>query len=214
MSASTLNPTTCAAHGPTSGPSDWVCRWAPLIPTGGTVLDLACGSGRHLRWLAARGWRVTGVDRDAAALQTLASIAEVVVADLESGGPWPLGDRRFDGIVVTNYLWRPLMSTLREALKPSGVLIYETFGIDQARIGRPSRAEFLLTPGELLRVAEGLRIVAYEEGLIDAPLRAVQRLCARRVASNLATEELPPPLSPSASAGRDAGPTDGPPPAP
>lgn len=214
MSALNPSPTTGTAHGPAGEPSDWVRRWAPLIPAGGTVLDLACGSGRHLRWLASQGWRVTGVDRDAAALQPLASIAEVIVADLEGGGPWPLGGRRFDGIVVTNYLWRPLLPVLRETLKPSGVMIYETFGRAQARIGRPSRAEFLLAPGELLRLAEGLRIVAYEDGLLEAPLRAVQRLCARREEPGAGDEVLPPPLRVGASAHHGADRRDGPGPAP
>ena len=166
-----------AAHAPTAAPSDWVRRWAPLIPAGGRMLDLACGSGRHLHWLARHGWRVTGVDRDADAVAPLASLAEVLVADLENG-PWPLAGRGFDGVVVTNYLWRPNLPLVLQTLAPGGVLIYETFGTAHAAIGRPSRPDFLLRPGELLRVAEGLRIVAYEDGLLDDPHRAVQRICA------------------------------------
>jgi SAM-dependent methyltransferase len=180
------------AHPTQAAPSDWVCRWAPLIPAGGRVLDLACGSGRHVRWLAARGWRVTGIDRDATALGSLRDQGEMIVADLEDGRPWPLANRTFDAVVVTNYLWRPLLGSILAALAPGGVLIYETFGIAQATIGRPSRPEFLLQPGELLALTQGLRTVAYEDGLLHDPTRAVQRLCA--VASMQAS---PRPLRPA-----------------
>jgi SAM-dependent methyltransferase len=161
-----------------NAPSDWVRRWAPLIRPGGTVLDLACGSGRHARWLATQGLRVTGVDRDAAALQPLAAMAETVVADLEDGSPWPLPGRRFDAVVVTNYLWRPLWPQILAALAEGGVLIYETFAAGQQGIGRPSRPEFLLQPGELLRLAAALHVVAYEDGFVADPPRFVQRIAA------------------------------------
>jgi SAM-dependent methyltransferase len=120
------------------GPSDWITRWAGLIAPGGTVLDLACGSGRHLRWLAGQGLRVTGVDRNAEALAPLASLAEVRVADLEDG-PWPLVGRRFDAVVVTNYLWRPRFGDLLTLLADDGVLLYETFADGNAALGRPAR---------------------------------------------------------------------------
>ena len=84
-------------HGPGLPPSDWVQRWAPLVRTGGSVLDMACGSGRHLRWLAGQGFVVTGVDRDEAAVAPLRALGEIVVADLE-GAPWPLPGRRFDAL--------------------------------------------------------------------------------------------------------------------
>jgi SAM-dependent methyltransferase len=158
-------------------PSSWITRWAPLIRPGGTVLDLACGSGRHLRWLAARGFAVTGVDRDAAALAPLAALAETIEADIEAG-PWPLPGRRFDAVVVTNYLWRPLFPAIRAALADDGVLLYETFERGHAALGRPSRPEFLLEPGELLGLADGLRIVAYEAGRLADPPRQVQRIAA------------------------------------
>lgn len=164
-------------HAPTPAPSTWVTRWAALITAGGTVLDLACGSGRHLRWLAAQGLRVTGVDRDGEAVAPLGALAEIVVADLE-GGPWPLAERRFDGIVVTNYLWRPLLPRIARALAPGGVLVYETFADGQAQFGRPSKPEFLLRPGELLQAFAQLRVVAYEDGLESDPERRVQRLVA------------------------------------
>jgi SAM-dependent methyltransferase len=158
-----------------------VQRFVHLLPPGGRVLDLACGSGRHLRWLAAGGFAVTGVDRDEAALAPLRPLAEIVLADLESG-PWPLPDRRFDGIVVTNYLHRPLLATLVDSLAPGGVLVYETFALGNERFGKPSNPDFLLAPGELLEAVRGrLRVVAYEDRVIDTPRpAAIQRLCARR----------------------------------
>jgi SAM-dependent methyltransferase len=163
---------------PTSAPpSDWLQRWAPLLPAGARVLDLACGSGRHVRWLAARDCRVTAVDRDVQALAPLSTIAETVVADLEAG-PWPLPGRRFDAVLVTNYLWRPLFPALRTALADGGLLIYETFARGQEAYGRPSRPEFLLAPGELLAAAAGLHVLAYEDGLLDGPPRRVQRIVA------------------------------------
>ena len=164
------------AHGD-AAPSAWVRRFAGLLRPAGTVLDVACGSGRHLRWLAARGHTVTGVDRDEAAVAPLRAVAEVVVADLEAA-PWPLPGRRFDAVVVTNYLWRPLFPALRASLTEGGVLLYETFAHGQQLIGKPSRPEFLLRSGELLRAFAGLRVVAFEDGFEAAPARHVQRIAA------------------------------------
>lgn len=162
--------------------SAWVARFAGLIRAGGDVLDLAAGSGRHARWLAARGYRVEAVDRDAAALAALSGVAgiSVRVADLEHGR-WPYAGRRFDGIVVTRYLHRPLLPLIEGALAGGGVLIYETFMDGNACFGRPANPEFLLRPQELLELARaaGLRVVAFEEGEVAAPRPAMlQRLCA------------------------------------
>ena len=158
-------------------PSDWVRRWAHLIRPQGTVLDVACGGGRHVRWLAAQGFVLTGVDRDGTALATLGAVAETVAADIEHAA-WPLKERRFDAVVVTNYLWRELLPTIVQSLNPGGVLIFETFADGQQSVGRPSRPDFLLRQGELLRATETLRLVAFEEGFIEAPARYVQRVVA------------------------------------
>jgi len=192
-----------ADHVAGASPSSWVVRWASRLAAGSSVLDVACGSGRHVRWMAERGLRVTGVDRDSQALQGLSSCAEVLVADLESG-PWPLQDRQFDAVVVTNYLWRPLMPALVSAVAPGGLLIYETFGAGNAQFGRPARPEFLLQPGELLQVAQGLRVLGYEDGYLEPPPRLVQRICARRervsAGGTASEQELPLPLNMSGDA--------------
>lgn len=159
--------------------SIWVQRWSHLVAPGATVLDVACGSGRHLRWFAQRGCRVTGVDRDEAALALSSNIARTVLADIESG-PWPLPGQRFDAVVVTNYLWRELLPTLMGSVAEGGVLIYETFSAGNERVGKPSNPKFLLQPSELLRAAQGLRVIAFEEGFATGPDRFIQRLVAVR----------------------------------
>ena len=162
--------------------SDWVRRWSHLVPAGSTVLDVACGSGRHTRWFHDRGCTVTAVDHDAAALQALHAVARTVAADLERA-PWPLPGARFGAVVVTNYLWRALWPDITGSLADSGVLIYETFAQGNASVGKPSNPDFLLKPGELLRVAavHGLQVVAYEDGFCTQPDRYVQRLVAVRL---------------------------------
>ena len=129
-------------------PSAWVKRFAPLIREGGLVLDLAAGRGRHSRLLLEGGFTVRAVDRDASALRPLAGPhCEVRRIDLESGAGWQLGDG-YDGIVVTNYLHRPLLRGIASALAPNGILIYETFAHGNERLGRPRTPDFLLRPGE------------------------------------------------------------------
>ena len=158
-------------------PSDWLRRWVHLLPDGAAVLDVACGRGRNARWLASRGMRVTGIDRDHEALEGLRSVIECVQADLE-GAPWPLPGRQFDAVVVTNYLWRPLWPELLGALAHAGVLLVETFADGQQNVGRPTRPEFLLRHGELLHLCQALRVVAYEDGVLQTPLRYIQRIVA------------------------------------
>lgn len=161
--------------------SAWVARFAPLVPKTAPVLDLACGSGRHLRHFRARGSAVAGVDID---LQGVADLAgaegvEILRADIEAE-PWPFAGRRFAGIVVANYLHRPLLPVIVEALAPGGVLIYETFAQGHQRFGRPSTPAYLLKAGELLEAVAGrLQVVAYEHGEVASPRAAVvQRICA------------------------------------
>ncbi|MBQ0959647.1 class I SAM-dependent methyltransferase [Ideonella sp. 4Y11] len=165
-------------HDTSPPPSDWVRRWCGDLPPG-QALDLACGQGRHLRWLARQGWRVTGVDRDAQALAGLQGLGEMLHADIENG-PWPLDGRRFDLVVVTNYLWRPLLQHIIDAVAPGGRLVYETFAIGNERHGRPARPDFLLQPGELLQACRDLQVLGYESGQLRSPERVVQRIAAQR----------------------------------
>jgi len=168
-------------HSASLTPSSWVTRFAPLIAAGGEVLDFACGSGRHARWLASKGFRVEAVDRDAVALELLAGVPHLTTrqADLE-GEPWLYADRRFDAIVVTNYLFRPRLPLLLTALNHGGVLIYETFMVGNERFGKPSNPDFLLRSHELFeRVAGACTVLAYEQGEVAEPKQAViQRICA------------------------------------
>lgn len=182
------------AHG-SDAPSDWVVRWARLIHPGGLVLDLACGRGRHARYLAGLGYRVTACDRDAAALESLAGEDRVqtVLADLEAGGGWLFPEAGFAAVVVTNYLHRPLFGAIREALAPKGVLIYETFVLGNERYGKPSNPGFLLKRDELLEAfGRSLVVVGYEQGRVHRRGKPalVQRLCAIR--SDTLDNELEP----------------------
>jgi SAM-dependent methyltransferase len=181
-----------------SAPSPWVVRFAPLAPRraagggpgdgadDGTVLDLGCGAGRHTALFLKRGHPVVAVDRDVSRLRDLKGEAglEVLKADLEAG-PWPLGERRFAAVVVTNYLHRPLLAKIIDSVAERGVLIYETFARGNERFGRPRRPDFLLAEGELLEAVRGrLAVVAYEHGIIDVPRPAVvQRIAAVRGAT-------------------------------
>ncbi len=157
------------------------------MPEHGTVLDVACGFGRHLRWFHSRNHPVIGVDKALDAIKSVALLGEVVAADIETG-PWPFmasssmssGVRQFDAVVVCNYLWRPLLPRLIDSVAPGGVLIYETFATGNETVGKPSRPDFLLNTGELLQVCKGLKIVAYEDVTLENPARYVQRIAAIR----------------------------------
>jgi SAM-dependent methyltransferase len=170
-------------HAINEGPSSWLRKYAPLIPSGGVVLDLACGSGRNARWLAQQGWPVEAVDRDPSALAALSAVAGVSVlqADLEAA-PWPYAGQKFAGIVVCRYLHRPLLPRLAQNLAKGGVLIYETFMQGQECFGRPRNPNYLLLPDELLDTYSGeLEIIAFAQGeFVEAQSSMLQCVCARR----------------------------------
>jgi len=194
--------TDAAAH---AAPSPWITRFAPLIPPGARVLDLACGQGRHSRFFAARLCDIVAVDRDSQALGALAGVPRVTTfaADLE-GGPWPLSGRQFDAIVVANYLHRPLFPKLLESLDRDGAFLYETFAAGNEAYGRPSNPQHLLAADELLSLLrERLTIVAFEQGLAGAARPAVmQRIAA--VGRGRRWPPLLPHLPPEAAAAPDA----------
>jgi SAM-dependent methyltransferase len=162
-------------------PSPWIVKHVPLIPKEGQVLDLACGNGRHAIWLANQGYQVDAIDRDAQAVSGMVGMdnINVVIADLEADD-WPHSELKYDGIIVSRYLYRPLLHTLAAILKPGGVLIYETFMVGNERYGKPSNPDFLLQPNELLEIYSPLlNIISFEQGEQKTPRPAVmQRICA------------------------------------
>ena len=189
-----MTPTVHAAHHGTLLPAPWIVRFAHLVPPGARVLDVACGEGRHARFFAARRCTVLAVDRDAVALSALASVANVETrtADLETG-LWPLGNERFDAIVVVNYLHRPLFVPLLAALAPEGALLYDTFARGNEAYGRPSNPDFLLERDELLqRVAGRLTVVAFEQGCV---IESERKAVVQRIAAVGTARGWPPPLN-------------------
>jgi len=181
-----------APHLRIEAPSTWIVRFAPLVAANGRVLDVACGQGRHSVFFAARGCRVTAVDRNALALAGLAGLARItpVEADIETA-LWPLPGERFDAVIVTNYLHRALLPDVITAVADDGVLLYETFARGNEAYGKPSNPDFLLEPGELLwTVAERLTVVAFEQGVV-APARPA---VLQRVAAVGAARAWPPSL--------------------
>ncbi len=183
-------------HDAVSSPSPWVTRFTHLIPSG-EVLDLASGAGRHSRWLAAQGYPVLAVDRNADALVLANGVGvHTQQVDLETGNPeqdWPFAAERFSGVVVVNYLHRPLWTKMIDSLAINGILIYETFAMGNEQFGKPSNPDFLLRHGELLEIARshGLQVIAYEDGYIDTPKPAmVQRICTVKSRHRLPPENL------------------------
>ena len=175
-------------------PSGWVTRWTHLIPAGARVLDIACGQGRHMKYLGEQGYHCVGIDRSAQALDCARKYGSVCQADIENG-PWPLTvtgqPETFDAVIVTNYLWRPLFPTLLASLAPSGVLLYETFAQGNETVGKPSRPDFLLKQAELLQWCQGLRVIAFEDGFLPQPERFVQRIAAIQTAATTESAQMP-----------------------
>jgi SAM-dependent methyltransferase len=189
-------------HG-TESVSAWVARWSHLVAPESRVLDLACGAGRHTLHFLKRNCHVTGVDIAQSALDLIANElrqapserCRLICADIENQ-TWPLQDEQFDALIVTNYLWRPLMPRLLASLRPGAIMIYETFSAGNETVGKPSRPDFLLRTGELLELAQTsqLSVIAFEEGFLPQPQRFVQRIVA--AAPSAIPEAHPPPEGP------------------
>ena len=173
--------------------SSWVKRWSHLVKPGGSVLDVACGRGRHAYWFAALNHPVTALDRSQEAIDSISIPTPgctKILADIESGA-WPLTGQVFDAVVVTNYLWRPLMPALLACLAPGGVLIYETFASGNETVGKPSNPDFLLRANELLEVCQSLRVVGFEDGFLPPAMTGSARFVQRIAAVNAAATAPP-----------------------
>ncbi len=160
----------------------WVKRYIGGVVAGSRVLDLACGSGRHISLARELGYAVTGIDRNIAAAKQLFDHdgrVELIEKDLEDGSAFPFAPQSFGGVIVTNYLFRAVLAYVVDAVASDGMLLYETFRIGNERYGRPSRSDFLLRPGELISVVTSkLTVIAYEDVTLSEPARVVQRICA------------------------------------
>ncbi len=169
-----------------TGPSSWLVAHTSLVPPGARTLDVACGRGRHALLLADAGFMVRAIDRDAARMERLGALARRLrlslnaeVVDLESGDV-DLGVEEWGLVIVFHYLYRPLFPALVRALRPGGVLLYETFTREQAQHGSPSNPDFLLEPGELPRLVAPLEVIRQREGEFDG--RHVASVAARKAA--------------------------------
>lgn len=173
-------------HAASIGPSAWVISHLKRIKPHGHILDYACGQGRHSLYLARQGYQVHAVDRDTQALEQLQALAlqenlpvTTQCIDLETNVAPRTQLEQYDGVLVTNYLYRPYLLDLADLLLSEGVLIYETFALGHERFGKPSNPDFLLKPNELLVFAQKMRILAFEDCQINEPKPAcVQRVCA------------------------------------
>ncbi len=160
--------------------SDWLKKWSHVLAPQSRILDLACGQGRHAMWLSSLKMDVLALDKDKLALEEIQKMGiNTLCADLENA-PWPLKGERFDAVLVTNYLWRALWPELLESVKEGGFVIYETFCEGHQAYGRPTRADFLLQSGELLRVFKDFKVLGFEEGLLSEPTRYAQRIIAQK----------------------------------
>ena len=167
-----------------NAPSDWVKQHIRIIPPKGTVLDLACGAGRHTRLLIETGRRVIALDYNIRQLEYLSGEDSLTIIrhNLEVKNSWPFNPLTFDGIIVTNYLYRPLYSCIIDALAVNGVLIYQTFAVGNEKYGRPRNPKYLLKEDELLEVfGKKLNVVDYSHGYIKKPSPAViQSICCKK----------------------------------
>lgn len=181
-------------HHLVSEPSAWVKRWTHLLPVGASVLDIACGHGRHMKWLTGQGCHCVGIDRSTQAIESASRYGTALQADIENG-PWPFSckgePQTFDAVIVTNYLWRPLFPTLLASLAPGGLLLYETFAYGNETVGKPSRPDFLLKPAELLQWCQNFQVIAFEDGFLACPARFVQRIAAIKPIATTESGQIP-----------------------
>ena len=167
-----------------ASPEEWVKKHIHLIPEKSTVADIACGKGRHTRLLLRRGFFVVAFDKDVSGLRDIPPTPNlrVVEVDLEADNECLKHPKEFSAIIVVNYLHRPLFDNLIHALKPGGILIYQTFMVGNERYGRPHNTDYLLKENELsTRLEAEFRIIEFDQGYIEYPKPAViQKICATK----------------------------------
>ena len=162
-------------------PSEWVKNNLPISNSNLNLLDLACGNGRHSIYAASIGYRVISVDINKNILSEMQNNEFIIPIqlDLEKNNIWPLQDEKFDVVIVTNYLYRPIFKNIIKSMKSNGKLIYETFTEENSAFGKPNNKNYLLQPQELLKFSRNnkLKIINYEEIIIEKPIKkAVQRI--------------------------------------
>jgi tellurite methyltransferase len=169
----------------TIAPARWLVDHADALPVTGDALDVASGSGRNAFWLAARGLTTLAIDRSAPAIAGIRDTARRLhlplraeIVDLETDDA-ALPVAAYDVIVVVHYLHRALFPALRAALRPGGVLVYETFTRAQAQRGKPTNPAFLLEPGELRSLVAPLVVLFEREGEFEGKMLA-SVIAARR----------------------------------
>jgi len=178
-----------------SPPAPFLCEQLEALRSlgEGEILDLACGAGRNALYLARAlqdsELRVAACDRDREALAALdreagargLSVRSFLCELEESSNPLPQG--AYAAIIVFRYLHRPLMPSLRAAVRPGGLVLYETFTREQRQFGRPRRDAFLLEAGELPGLFPGWELIEHWEGVLDEPKSALARVLVRRPVS-------------------------------
>lgn len=151
------------------------------------IIDLASGEGRNGLFLAQKGLPVIFADRSEAALETVNNALKTTnsesktwLVDFEQSDTYPLENKQFSAMLVFRYLHRPLMPALLNAVAPGGLMIYETFTIDNKQFGRPNNDDFLLQTGELKSYFNGWDILHYFEGILTNPDRAIAHIVCRK----------------------------------
>jgi tellurite methyltransferase len=164
-------------------PSRFLVENLGLLPKG-RVLDIAMGNGRNAVYLAREGFEVEGIDRSAEAVNTALKLArdtgvtiKAEIADLEAG--YQIEKNAYDVIICFNYLQRSLIPQIREGVRAGGMVVYETFTIDQKQFGKPSNPDFLLKYNELLEMFRQFRCLRYSEGIFDNR-KAIASIVAQR----------------------------------
>ena len=156
----------------------------------GPILDVACGDGHNGIFLATKHLAVVCCDKSREALDRAGKLAkeqgvhvELWQVDLEGEGINPLPEESYGGIIVFRYLHRPLIPSIRKALRAEGILMYETFTVEQPKFGKPHNPDFLLKPNELQAWFQDWMIIHFFEGIKDDPKRAVSQIICRKTSA-------------------------------